>query len=695
MPASRIIFNARINFSGMSFPDMLAYIHHNPDCLEGLRVVDRRAVRNIYDTWKKIPTDCNLRTTSCSVLNEVSEEASGTEEKYSSSTQENVAKFERDESGPYEDDLETDDDLPFLVSIDSVKSLRPVEATELNLEESAKSVKLFEHKLKEDVSTSLKTPDSDCKNLHGLTLDLENSATQSKHVIATPASSEKRRREKTVPKLKPIKISPELEAAIEKLHNHGEAGPSILLYKKIGEIQTKYTNGCSCRAFREDEFCLVIQTPVQRQIFQMFPKILNIDIIESPRTYESSLKLVYASVLDDYREAIPVAWMIVDSDITRYFNQFFKMLRHHCGELAVHFIIAPRNIEVLKVWTTHFSHKPKLLQNDLLVKRDLRVLLTRHFSNDPVRSTAWGIVENIVNEKFVDNLKAHKLSLEKIAMKRNANGHSYMRKMEKDWFTRISEWSFAYRVGVSPNTLFIMEDFFKLRKCVSFRGTRRLNQSIDNILKIGYDKCFLRTKRMFKGDQKMSKSLEKVNQFHKLAASNLKEVFVIPFASKDTWTIKSDQLEENFEVFYLQSCCECKIRCKNCNVCIHEYMCTCGDFRTQQTMCAHIHKVHCFRNNITLEEEEEKHHEKLPDPGTAIATPVTEVLIGVNSCQAEAAIVNDKDMEALNISEVLGLLGQQDGQEVPKILSITDVDTQKVIYDSSAYPFATFELDPD
>jgi len=31
---------------------VLAYIHHNPDRLEGLRLVDRRAVRNIFDAWK-------------------------------------------------------------------------------------------------------------------------------------------------------------------------------------------------------------------------------------------------------------------------------------------------------------------------------------------------------------------------------------------------------------------------------------------------------------------------------------------------------------------------------------------------------------------------------------------------------------------------------------------------------------------
>jgi hypothetical protein len=47
-----LYINFNRNFVGLSFTEVLAYIHHNPDRLEGLRLVDRRAVRNIFDAWK-------------------------------------------------------------------------------------------------------------------------------------------------------------------------------------------------------------------------------------------------------------------------------------------------------------------------------------------------------------------------------------------------------------------------------------------------------------------------------------------------------------------------------------------------------------------------------------------------------------------------------------------------------------------
>ena len=49
---TKLIFILRSCILGMSFPEVLAYIHHNPNGLEGLRLVDRRAVRNIYDSWR-------------------------------------------------------------------------------------------------------------------------------------------------------------------------------------------------------------------------------------------------------------------------------------------------------------------------------------------------------------------------------------------------------------------------------------------------------------------------------------------------------------------------------------------------------------------------------------------------------------------------------------------------------------------
>lgn len=525
-----------------------------------------------------------------------------------------------------------------------------------------------------------------------------------------------------------IQISPELEASIDKLHNHGEAGPTILMYKKMGTINVKY--GGFCRAFKEDDFCLIVQTPVQRQIFQLFPKIVSFEILEGPKSSsnttstnnDSSLKLAFISVLDDFREAIPVAWMIADAICPRYLNQFFRILRYHCGELPVLYLMAPRNTEILKSWSAHFSHKPKILQNGTLAKRDLRTLLCRHFPNDNLRNKAWGVVENLINEKSAKKVKIHKDELFKLTHHDDGDhGKIYWRKMDKDWLSRIEEWSFAYRVGIQANLLFAEESFFKLRRFISFKGTKHLNQCIDPILKIGYDKCFLRAKRMFKGDQKLSRLIERLDTCHEKAVTSLNQVD-IEDGEEFKWKLEGER-GELVEVFYLRSPCDCKIKCKSCRICMHEYMCTCDEFLKVQTMCAHIHKVHCERNGITLELPEKKENckgkiENKPGSGNMVIKKTNEessedeeaagsssLLSSTAGQMEEITIINESDLEHLNISEVLGLLGglssihsQQNagGQGLEaQIVSITDIDTQKVIYSSGSSPLAIFQLDPD
>ena len=42
---------------------------------------------------------------------------------------------------------------------------------------------------------------------------------------------------------------------------------------------------------------------------------------------------------------------------------------------------------------------------------------------------------------------------------------------------------------------------------------------------------------------------------------------------------------------------DCKILCKDCNICPHIYSCTCLDATLHATVCKHIHLVHMETNS--------------------------------------------------------------------------------------------------
>lgn len=790
--------------SGMNFSDVLAYIHHNPDGLEGLRVIDRRAVRNIYDTWKKpiqnskkCTTTSEMKSANLNEPTENSRDINNVREKLDLAVKPDVGNLPKnfriskiameetivaesialqiaeckdsEKIGPnqaqedvngrafeatemeapvlyaadddlgahYEVDCPMDDDdsnssPPLLIAIESIKSLRPEVNSPLTesqnrtrkrkkkgLRNQKKPKYSYRHKSAKTgepilagnstasssnwtiapegskVVTAISEEDLPVVNMTQIVQDLSDES----HEYCAELEYNEMTHESDVDddsEQMQVRISPQVEATIDRLHNHGESGPTILLYKRIGEINIKY--GGFCRAFREDDFCLIIQTPVQRQILQMFPKVIGIEMLDSPKpNYEHDLKLVFISVLDDFREPIPVAWMVTDSVSNRVLNQFFRMLRYHCGELPVKYLMAPKNAEIYKTWIANFSNKPKMLQNEFIVRRDLRSLLNRHFPNDNVRRMAWNVIEGMIYEHYVNNLKGLKEVLVK-TISSSQNSNTFMKKFEKDWLSRIEEWSFAHRVGATENLLFVANGFTKLKKFVSFKGTKKLNQSVDHILKIGYDKCFLRTKRMFKGDQKFSRLLEDVEKSHKVAKNELTHASITQFENDCKWKVECQG--EEYCVFHLQSHCSCKILCKECQICMHEYACSCEAFVKTQTMCAHIHKVHCFRNNI-VEELHVEQEEKVDSANTVVTFTGNQEVICGNETETEITILSENQLESLSFADVLqlqaaaGLFKQASDQDETKIVSITDADTQKILYDTSMTGSIIFQLDPN
>lgn len=140
----------------MNFAEMLAYIHHNPDGLEGLRVVDRRAIRNIFDTWRKSREDNSKIGLSSQTTAENSQELARAKNSHSSikklksSTNEEETLTSKDTTSLVPDEECQDvsvpilfpavaqqiadehssnqmKDPPLLIAIDSVKSLKHTE----------------------------------------------------------------------------------------------------------------------------------------------------------------------------------------------------------------------------------------------------------------------------------------------------------------------------------------------------------------------------------------------------------------------------------------------------------------------------------------------------------------------------------------------------------------------------------------
>ena len=73
----------------------------------------------------------------------------------------------------------------------------------------------------------------------------------------------------------------------------------------------------------------------------------------------------------------------------------------------------------------------------------------------------------------------------------------------------------------------------------------------------------------------------------------------------NVWKVLSKNKTEFYEVRKDNDTCSCDLRCYECKMCIHSYICSCPDSAIQFNMCKHIHLVLKLVNQEVIDNAEE------------------------------------------------------------------------------------------
>ncbi len=106
----------------------------------------------------------------------------------------------------------------------------------------------------------------------------------------------------------------------------GKANP-VLLYKPQGVTQLE-----TCENLNNDDFVLVLQTALQRQMLGTLApnRLVCIDATHGTNSYD--FQLITLLVVDEFGEGFPVAWCLSNRTDETLLIHFFKSLREqvHC-----------------------------------------------------------------------------------------------------------------------------------------------------------------------------------------------------------------------------------------------------------------------------------------------------------------------------------------------------------------------------
>nr|XP_023028933.1 uncharacterized protein LOC111517119 isoform X1 [Leptinotarsa decemlineata] len=401
---------------------------------------------------------------------------------------------------------------------------------------------------------------------------------------------------------------------IEKLQNSN----CILFYKPQDCVSEEYS------FLKGDDFVLILMTEGQRDILSKFGN----DCICVDGTHEMNsygFELITLMVVDEMREGFPCSFMISNRTDEEVMVLFFSCIEASIeSKISTKVFMSDIPESFYKAWVNVMEPPEYRLYCSWHVDRTWRKNLAKIASKetqlpglssqefqDYVATTGGAHTEVDVAvyqqlhallqeedieafpnmlETFLNNMFENKETLE--------FGNYFL----TYYVNQVEAWAYCYRLNSNFDANMDVERMHHTMKHIFLKSnsSKKLDKTIFAILKFVREKLLEQLTTIRKG--KLSSKLKDLRLRHdksqKLDQNSVAKM-------ENGWEVSSSTKQEMYFVEQKKLECDCKIICPECNVCLHQYSCTCIDSSVRCNMCKHIHLVCRYEKQLSGEKEDE------------------------------------------------------------------------------------------
>ena len=362
---------------------------------------------------------------------------------------------------------------------------------------------------------------------------------------------------------------------------------TVRLLKFQGEASADYN-------LNEEDFMLVIATDAQLIGAKQFcgpMKEICMDSTHGMNTYEFQLTTLLA--IDEHGEGFPVAFCYSNSVDERTMTVFLEVVRDALGQPLRDVVLMTDDAEVYSnAWKCVMGEPAfRLLCTwhvDRAWRRNLNKIKGDMQLKSSVYKTARALLELTSKDQFADKLKEFVS-----AAKEDIRTAEFGAYFEREYAPRPEVWAYCHRLDLKVHHNMHLEAMHRVLKHVHLQGRKvcRLDKSIHALLKFLRDKMSDRLLKIHKG--KWSRHTGGIRKRHQASlalganrCSCLEEntVYTVQGTNKNVYTVrKADTLPHVNRT--------CPLLCRDCQVCVHGFSCSCVDSALRNTICKHIHLV--------------------------------------------------------------------------------------------------------
>ena len=353
---------------------------------------------------------------------------------------------------------------------------------------------------------------------------------------------------------------------------------------------------------RQEDFLLAVQTKFQLEMMKEFGNnIICVDATHGTNLYD--FLLVTVMVVDDFGEGIPVAWAIMTREDHHMISFFLRALLKRTGSLKPSVFMSDDANQYWNSWSQVYGNNgTRKLLCAWHVDRAWRKAIREHIPDKDARINIYHHLRVILVEQQSETFQ---FMLQKFLSMLTDSHPDFYGYFLKQYAGRVEQWAACHRKSMFINTIMYLESFHRLLKVVYFEGkhNQRLDHLLNILLRVVRDKAFERFQKLHKG--KNTHRISEIHRRHKLGREMMATQIPCEI-SQSSWTVKSQQEpHKEYTVNVVLDSCQCKLRCSQCNACIHMYTCSCVDSALHTTVCKHMHGIQMLRNSDLLKESKE------------------------------------------------------------------------------------------
>jgi hypothetical protein len=353
----------------------------------------------------------------------------------------------------------------------------------------------------------------------------------------------------------------------------------------------------------------------------------NIICIDSThKTTGYDFLLITLMVVDEFCEGFPVAWCLSTREDQAVLNIFFGELKRRNGSINPSWVMTDDAEQFYSCWRNTFQGDSRKLLCHWHVDRAWRSSLHNKIKDKEVLSQVYHTLRTLMEEEneeiFQKMLTAFCHQLEQ-----NEETKTFADYFSKYYLPRTTQWALCHRKNSGVNTNMYLEAFHRTLKYI--------------LMRIANDKGFERLIKLEKG--KSSHRITTIKRRHmsslQLSTNSINQI------DESTWTVQSSSNPTTtYDILKKADCSTCFIRCPECNVCIHEFHCSCPDSLINSTICKHVHllkiatttktpHVHLPQQHKVTKVITELQSTSVPPSKESIYNDIYRLVCGINTCQ--------------------------------------------------------------